>query len=520
MNILVEKLRAVVGTENVTVDSLECEFYSQDVYSARQPVAAVVAPGNKGELAAVVKEATGAGTALVPRGGGMSYTSGYLPTEENSITVDMSRMNRVLEVNREDMYITVEGGTTWAQMSEALKGTGLRTPYWGPLSGLYATVGGSMSQNSIFFGSGRYGSASDSVIGFEVVLADGSVLNTGSASQVNASPFFRHYGPDLTGLFTGDCGALGFKATATLRLIPELEAQAFGSFAFENYADTVAAMSEIARHDIVTECFGFDPYLQKQRMKRDRLSNDIKKLKGVLKSAGSVGKAIRDGAKMAVAGRGFMDDVKWSFHVMIEAHTDASAKACLEKAREIVKKLGGRELPDSIPRLVRANPFGPVNNMVGPEGERWVPVHALVPHSRAKETMGRIEALFAENRDALQENDIHAGYLLATVSTNCFVIEPVFFWPDELMEMHRRSVEPEHLKRLKVFPENLVAREIVGRVRNRMMEILEEVGAVHLQIGKSYRYSEGLRPESLGLVRSLKKTLDPDNRINPGSLGL
>jgi FAD/FMN-containing dehydrogenase len=520
MTTLVEKLRSVVGVEHVTIDSLECEYYSQDVYSARHPAAAVVAPGNKDELAAVIRETIQAGTAVVARGGGMSYTSGYLPAEENSILVDMSRMNQMLEVNQEDMYITVEGGATWAQVSEALSGTGLRPPYWGPLSGLYATVGGSLSQNSIFFGSGRYGSAADSVIGLEVALADGSILNTGSASQANASPFFRHYGPDLTGLFTGDCGALGFKAAATLRLIPEMEARAFGSFAFENYEDTVAAMSEIARHDIVTECFGFDPYLQQQRMKRDRITNDIKKLKGVLKSAGGVGKAIRDGAKMAVAGRGFMDDVKWSFHVMIEAHTDTSARFCLEKAREIVKKHQGRELPDSIPRLVRANPFGPVNNMLGPEGERWVPVHALVPHSRARETMKRIEALFEENREALEANDIHAGYLLATVSTNCFVIEPVFFWPDELMEIHRRSVEPEHLKRLKKFPQNLVARKIVGRVRNQMMETLEEIGAVHLQIGKSYRYSEGLRPEPLALVRSLKKLLDPGNRINPGSLGL
>lgn len=520
MRTLVEKLRTTLGADNVTTDALECEYYSQDVYSANYSAAAVVSPGNREELAAVVRESTEAGVAVIARGGGMSYTGGFVPAEENSVVVDMSRMNRVLEVNQEDMYITVEGGTTWAAMNAALGGTGLRTPYWGPLSGLYATIGGSLSQNSIFFGSGRHGSSADSVIGMEIVLADGSILNTGSASQQNATPFYRHFGPDLTGLFTGDCGALGFKATATLRLIPEMAARAFGSFAFENYADTFAAMSEIARHDIVTECFGFDPYLQKQRMKRESLSTDFKKLSGVLKSAGGVGKAIRDGAKMAIAGRHFMDDVKWSFHVMIEAHTETSAQACLEKALEIVQKHNGRELPDSIPRLVRANPFGPVNNMLGPEGERWVPVHALLPHSRAKEAMDRVEALFDQNREALKENNINVGYLLATVSTNCFVIEPVFFWPDELMEIHRRSVQPEHLKRLKTFPKNRLAREAVARVRGQLAELFAEIGAVHLQIGKSYRYREGLRPESFELVQSLKKLLDPGNRVNPGSLGL
>jgi len=223
---------------------------------------------------------------------------------------------------------------------------------------------------------------------------------------------------------------------------------------------------------------------------------------------------------MAVAGRGFMDDVQWSFHVMIEAHTDVSATACLEKAREISRKHHGRELPDSIPKLVRANPFGPVNNMLGPEGERWVPVHALVPHSQAVEIMGRIEALFELNSETLDNQDIHVGYLLATVSTHCFVIEPVFFWPDELMEIHRRSVQPEHLKRLRKFPKNPAARDAVDQLRKRMIEIFEEYGAVHLQIGKSYRYREGLRPESFKLVQSLKTALDPDNLINPGSLGL
>jgi FAD/FMN-containing dehydrogenase len=520
MQALLENLRSVAGEENITTDALECEYFAQDVYSKSYSAAAVVAPGDKNELAAVVKAATSSGAAVIARGGGMSYTGGYVPLEENAILIDTSRMNRVLEINREDMYVTVEAGITWSALYEALKDSGLRTPYWGTLSGLYATVGGSLSQNSIFFGSGRYGTAADSVIGMEIVLADGTILNTGSASQINASPFFRHFGPDLTGLFTADCGALGIKATASFRLMPELPVQAFGSFAFEDHAGMMKAMSEIARQDVVTECFGFDPYLQEQRMKRDRLANDVKKLAGVLKAAGGVGKAIKAGAKMAVAGRGFMDDVKWSFHVMTEAHTEASASANLKKVRDISSGHGGKELADSIPRLVRANPFGPVNNMLGPAGERWVPVHALVPHSKAIETLERVEALFSECSQDVEKHDIHTGYLLATISTHCFVIEPVFFWPDELMEIHRRSVEPAHLKHLTEFPANRAARETVADIRGRLVDLLKDLGGVHLQLGKSYRYSEGLRPETFELVQSIKKMVDPDRRINPGNLGL
>jgi FAD/FMN-containing dehydrogenase len=241
---------------------------------------------------------------------------------------------------------------------------------------------------------------------------------------------------------------------------------------------------------------------------------------GAVKSAGGVGKAIREGAKLAVAGRRFMSDVKWSFHVMIEEGTDAAAEAALASVRRIVKSFRGRELPDSIPRIVRANPFGPVNNMIGPEGERWVPVHGLVPHSRALQTMERIEALFASHAEQWERLGIETGYLLATVSTNCFVIEPVFFWPDELMEIHRRSVEEAHLARLRGFERNIPAREAVTEARRELVSLLSDLGAVHLQVAKAYPYREGLRPEAFTIVAALKRVLDPTNRLNPGCLGL
>ena len=269
MERLASKLCVIAGERNVSTDAAECDYFAQDVFTRDTPAGVVVAPGDTEQLAAVVAEAVRAGRAVVPRGGGMSYTSGYVPSEAQSVLLDMRRMNRVLEINRADMYVRVEAGITWQALHEALQEQGLKTPYWGTLSGRYATVGGSLSQNSIFWGSGRHGSAADAVLSMEVVLADGSLLNTGSAAQKNARPFFRHFGPDLTGLFTGDGGALGVKATITLKLLPQAAEHGFGSFAFEGYADMCAAMSEIARRDLVTECFGFDPYLQRQRMKRE-----------------------------------------------------------------------------------------------------------------------------------------------------------------------------------------------------------------------------------------------------------
>lgn len=520
MEQLIETLRAAVERGRVVTDAEERAFYAQDVFTRELPAGVVVAPGSTAELSSVVKAATDAGHAVVTRGGGMSYTSGYVPREEGTVMIDMARMNRLIELNREDMYVTVEAGMSWKALYEALADTGLATPYWGTLSGLHATVGGGVSQNSIFWGSGRHGSAADSVLGLELVVADGTVLTTGSAAQRRARPFFRHFGPDLTGLFTGDCGAFGVKATVTLRLVPALPGKAFGSWAFEAYAPMTRAMSEISRRGLATECFGFDPYLQRQRLRRESLAKDAAQLMGVLKASGGIGKAMKAGASVAAAGRRFMDDVQWSFHALATERDERTAKGCIAEADAIVADHGGRRLPNSIPRLLSAHPFGNVNNMLGPEGERWVPVHGLVPHSRAASVIERVEGLFAEHAEEMERLEVRTGYLLATVATNCFVIEPVFFWPDELFELHRRYVESDHLERLPQRAPNPAARALVTRLKQALADLFRDAGAVHLQVARAYHYHDGLKAEPLSLVRAVKAVLDPQGRMNPGALGL
>ena len=520
MQQLIKELGRVVEHGRVITDSDELAFYAQDVFTSAVPAGVVVSPASTKELAAAVKAATSAGHAVVTRGGGMSYTSGYVPAEEASVIIDMSRMAGLVELNREDMYVTVQAGMSWKALYELLKDTGLTTPYWGTLSGLHATVGGGMSQNSIFWGSGRHGTAADSVLSLDVVLADGSVLSTGSAAQLHAQPFFRHFGPDLTGLFVGDCGALGVKATVTLRLVARQPGQAFASYAFENYPTMAAAMSDIARAGLITECFGFDPYLQQQRMRRESLAKDATQFMGMLRNAGGVAKAVKEGAKVAMAGRRFMDDVKWSFHVLASERNEAAAKDCIREAGDIVARHGGRALPNSIPKLMASHPFGNVNNMLGPEGERWVPVHGLVAHSQVVPVMDEVEALFAANAADMDRLEVKVGYLLATVASNCFVIEPVFFWPDEVYDLHRRYVEAEHLKRLKVNPPNAAARALVDRLKQALADLFRDVGGVHLQVAKAYHYQDGLKPEALSLITGLKQQLDPQRRMNPGALGL
>lgn len=518
---LTNQLDSIIGSENVITDADECNFYSQDVFSVSSYVSkAVLRPSNTNELSQVVKASTEAGYAIFPRGGGMSYTGGYLPTREFAVTLDMSRMNNIIEINKDDMYVTVEAGCTWAQLHEALKDTGLRTPFWGTLSGLKATVGGGVSQNSLFFGTGVHGSAVDSVVGLEVIAANGEIIKTGSASVKGGTPFFRHYGPDLTGVFLGDTGALGIKAKITLKLIANSPYREFGSFSFDRYEDMFPAMCEISRRGLVSECFGFDPYLQEQRMKRESISKDVKSLAGVLKASDGVIDAVKKGTKLAVAGRGYMKDVIYSFHATSENRYKSAAKEDMEEVRKIALAAGGREIENSIPTLVNANPFLPLNNMIGPNGERWAPVHAIAAHSKIVELQSAVIDLFAKHKETLDKYEIGTGYMYITIGASASLLEPVFFWPDALKELHLDTVEQKHLNSLDGYDENLEVREFVTVVRKELVNLFMEHSVVHLQIGKTYLYSEGLEDNSLNLVHSLKKYTDPENLINPGSLGL
>jgi D-lactate dehydrogenase (cytochrome) len=171
-----QRLCAACGAEAVLDDAATLELAAHDIFH-RAPMRpdAVLRPADRAALVAGVRVLAEAGVAIAPRGGGMSYTGGYLP-QERFVCVDLTRLNRVLEVNAEDLFITVEAGCTWAQVRQALAGTGFTTPYGGPLSGLRATVGGALSQNSMFFGAGQHGTAAESVLGLSVLLADGEVI--------------------------------------------------------------------------------------------------------------------------------------------------------------------------------------------------------------------------------------------------------------------------------------------------------------------------------------------------------
>lgn len=497
------------------------ELFSQDIWAKGVTAEQVYTPQNINDLSRIVRECAHSGQRLNPRGGGMSYTKGYTPDRNGVGILDLSQMNRILDINAEDMFVRVEAGCTWKQLHDALSPLGLRTPFWGPLSGISSTIGGGLSQNNAFFGAGTYGPSTESVVSLSMVLADGTILKTGTAGSDDAKPFWRHYGPDLTGLFLADAGALGYKAEATLRLIPMPEFEGWLSFEFDNHADWVIAQRNMGRLGLACELFGFDPNLQRVRMERAGLAADVKTLGNVItRQKGGLIKGLKEGAKVALAGRGYMDDVAYSAHVVVEGHSQAEVDAKLSTLKNIALESGGREIENSIPKIIRANPFTPLNNILGPKGERWVPIHGIVAMGDALDCFNDIEALFETFSERFESLGVTTGFLLTTLSTNGYLIEPVFIWPEEIWPIHEATVETATLKRAMRFDANPEATQCVTDARQGILEIFARYGAAHFQIGRTYPYLSTRSESSKHLLSSIKQILDPDNRVNPGALGL
>ena len=503
---------AATGAE-VLADAASLDFFAHDVFNRGADLAAVVRPADTAQLSAAVAAATSAGHAVVARGGGMSYTGGYTQGSPGTVLIDTARMDRILDINATDMKVTVEAGCSWAKLYDALKPLSLRTPFWGTLSGLKATVGGGMSQNCLFWGSARHGCGPQSCLALEVVLADGTIMKTGSDVA-------RPYGPDLTGLFLADTGALAIKATITLTLVREAAAHGYASFTFDTHQDALGALAEIERAGVATEIFGFDPNLNAIRMKRDSLASDAKALVGMMKAQGSVLKALKEGAKVALAGRDFIKEASYSLHVLTEARQQSAADADIAEARRIALAHRGTETENTIPKIIRANPFGPLNSMLGSEGERWAPVHGIVAHSRAVECYEAILALFAARRAEMEGLGIHTGTLITALGGQGTLIEPCLYWPDASNPLIDATVEAAHLAKLPKHPHNPAAWALAQELKAALVDIFFAHDAAHFQIGRTYRYRDGLDPAADALLQAVKAHLDPHGRMNPGVLGL
>lgn len=469
---VIEGLQSIVDESHVITREADLGFFSKDLFFEGRLPLAVVAPGSQDELVETIRICTGADVCILPRGGGLSYTAGYVLNGENrdAIVVDTRRLNGITSVNGENLTITAECGCTWEQIHQAVAAYGVRVPMCGPSTGRYSTLGGSLSNNCMFFGSARAGTSSDVVLGLEVVTADGRVIVTGSGAIENGKPFFRNNGPDLTGLFLNDGGSLGVKAAATLRLESVPAGLAFASFGFTTFETMIPAIQAVGRSGLAAECLAVGPI-------------------------GS--------------------ETGPTLHVVAEGWTQDIADQHLAILKGIVCETAVTQDP-VVPQFIRDHMFGFVQSPLDAKGRLQIWTHGVFPLGDTLGAYESLQAVLDGHADAMRDLGIDATMSFACAG-NAMMVEPVLFWTGAPSDLHLKGMSPvEPISDLGSSKTDNLVRQIRREIRDAMTQM----GAAHMQYGRFYPYADTTKTETVSLLKDLKQRVDPGRHLNPGVLGL
>ena len=250
---LTNELNKVLPRKNVLSDIEERYAYSFDAsekQTADSKIAdAIVFVEKIEEVQNVVKIANKHKTPIVCRGAGTNTVGSCVPVS-GGIVLNFSKMNKILELNTQNMTIKVQPGVTVGEIQNIAEKNNLFYPP-DPSNLKVSTIGGSIAQNSAGARCFKYGSTKNYVLDLKVVTADGELISTGSNTVKNA------VGYDLNSLFTGSEGTLGIVVEATLKLIPKPQENQVLMAYFENIDNAVQCVNQIIEQKIYPSTIDF-----------------------------------------------------------------------------------------------------------------------------------------------------------------------------------------------------------------------------------------------------------------------
>jgi glycolate oxidase len=245
-----EKLIQIISDKNYEDNKAARLVYSYDATPNFQSLPdAIVSPRNTKEVSEIVKICNKYHIPIVPRGSGTNLCAGTCPTE-GGIVLLFKHMNKILEIDEENLTITVQPGLITMDLIKAVEEKGLFYPP-DPSSMKISTIGGNINENSGGLRGLKYGVTRDYVMGLEVVLANGDIIRTGGKLAKDVA------GYDLTRLLVGSEGTLGIVTEAILKLIPMPETKKTMLSLYQDMEEAAQTVSKIIASKIIPTTLEF-----------------------------------------------------------------------------------------------------------------------------------------------------------------------------------------------------------------------------------------------------------------------
>jgi glycolate oxidase len=279
---IVEALREIVGEEHVLISAEQMEPYTHDeVVGLRADPEVVVRATSAEQVAAIFKLAQRERVPVTPRGAGFGLSGGAVPVQ-GGIVLSTEKMNRILEIDKENLMVTVEPGVITGDIHRAVEAEGLFYPP-DPASLDSCTIGGNIAEGAGGPRAVKYGVTQHYVCGLEVVLPSGEIITCGGKLVKNVT------GYSLIQLLIGSEGTLAVVTKIILRLLPLPKVQVDLLVPFDDFQAAADTVSDIIAHRILPTAIEFmerdsllavERLLQKEFLYRDAAAQLLIQLDG------------------------------------------------------------------------------------------------------------------------------------------------------------------------------------------------------------------------------------------------
>jgi len=451
---VISRLTMIAGKDNVYTAPEDLICYSYDSTPLSHLPDVVIAPETAEKIAAIVKLANQYKIPIVPRGGGTNLSGGSVPLQ-GGIVLSLHKMDKILEIDEENLTATVQAGVITAALHQAAEKIGLFYPP-DPQSMFMSTIGGNVAENAGGPHCLKYGVTRDYILGMEVVTPTGDVLRLGGKVIKYVS------GYDLMRLFTGSEGTLGIITEVTLKLLPLPETKKTILAVFEKLDNAAQAVSAIIKNRIIPTTLELMDHNAMELIE-------------------------------ACTPAGFPMDVEGVLLIEIDG-SQHEVDTQMEKVADLCTKVGARDVRVAKNALEaeqlwagRRNAFG----AMAKSARMVLAEDATVPRSKVPDIVRRIQTIAEKYR-------LRIPILGHTGDGNMH--PQILMNPDDADEMERVDLAIDEIFAAAIeFGGTLSGEHGIGVLKQKYME---------WEFGKA----------GIAFMQAIKKAVDPNNILNPGKI--